>query len=161
MKISMIAAIGKNRELGAGNQLLWNIPEDMNFFRTMTKGKPVIMGSKTYASIGKPLPGRLNIVLSREQQNIDGVTVVTSLQDAYEVAQASGAEEVFNIGGATVYALGLKDVDTLYLTHVDAEFKTADAFFPPYEHLFKRVKGTTSGNELYCYEFVEYERIRI
>ena len=125
MKISMIAAIGKNRELGAGNTLLWHIPEDMSFFRTMTKGKPVIMGSKTFTSIGKPLPGRLNIVLSREDKKIEGATVVTSLHDAYEVAQKSGAEEVFNIGGASVYALGLKDVDTLYLTHVDAVFPQA------------------------------------
>ena len=158
MKISMIAAIGKNRELGAGNALLWHIPEDLTYFRNMTRGKPVIMGSKTYRSIGKPLPGRLNIVLSKDSQKIDGVTVVNSLADAYEVARASGTEEVFNIGGASVYALGLKDVDTLYLTHVDATFPNADAFFPPYEHLFTRVKGTAGGNTEYCYEFVEYER---
>ncbi len=158
MKISMIAAIGKNRELGANNALLWNIPEDLNYFRTMTKGKPIIMGAKTFESIGRALPGRLNIVLSRERKEIDGVTVVTSLQEGYDIAQKSGAEEVFNIGGATVYELGIKDVDTLYLTHVDATFPNADVFFPAFEHRFKRVKGVTSGNAEYCYEFVEYER---
>ncbi|MFM2414463.1 MAG: dihydrofolate reductase, partial [Candidatus Parcubacteria bacterium] len=100
MKKSMIAAVGKNRELGAANQLLWNIPEDMKFFREMTKGKPVIMGSNTYKSIGRPLPGRLNIVVSRKQQTVPGVTVVSSLAEAYAVARGSGAEEVFNIGGS-------------------------------------------------------------
>lgn len=159
MKISMIAAIGKNRELGAGNALLWHIPEDLTHFRNMTRGKPVIMGSKTFTSIGKPLPGRLNIVLSREHKEIEGVTFVTSLQEAYDVAQKSGAEEVFNIGGASVYSEGLKDVSTLYLTHVDATFPNADVFFPSYEHLFKRTSGKASGDEKYCYEFVTYTRI--
>ncbi len=159
MKISMIAAIGKNRELGAGNTLLWNIPEDMQFFREKTKGKPVIMGSKTFESIGRPLPGRLNIVLSREPKQYEGATVVSTLHDAYVCAEQSGADEVFNIGGATVYALGLKDVDTLYLTHIDASFPEADAFFPSYEHLFKRVSGKASGDAMYCYEFVEYKKI--
>lgn len=158
MKISMIAAIGKNRELGAGNTLLWDIPEDMQFFREKTKGKPVIMGSKTFESIGHALPGRLNIVLSREPKQYEGATVVSTLRDAYACAEHSGAEEVFNIGGATVYALGIKDVHMLYLTHIDATFPEADAFFPSYEHLFKRITGRTSGNEKYCYEFVEYER---
>ena len=160
MKISMIAAIGKNRELGAGNKLLWDIKEDMQFFRDKTKGKPVIMGSKTFESIGRPLPGRLNIVLSRESKHYEGATVVTTLSEAYDYAERSGADEVFNIGGATVYALGLKDVDTLYLTHIDAAFPEADAFFPSYEHLFKRVSGKTSSDNKYCYEFVEYERVR-
>lgn len=159
MKISIIAAIGKNRELGAGNKLLWDIKEDMQFFREKTKGKPVIMGSKTFESIGRPLPGRLNIVLSRQQKKYEGATVVTSLREAYVCAEASGADEVFNIGGATIYALGLSDVQTLYLTHVDATFPEADAFFPPYEHLFKRTSGKASGDERYCYEFVTYTRI--
>ena len=155
----MIAAVGANRELGAKNALLWHIPEDFAHFKAVTMGKPVIMGMNTHKSIGKPLPGRLNIVLSRTAMEIPGVRVVGSLAEAYTVAEASGAAEVFNIGGASVYALGLPDTDRIYLTEVHASFPEADAFFPEYKTLFSTVVGTreSSGGD-FTYSFKILER---
>jgi dihydrofolate reductase len=162
MKISVIAAIGRNRELGkaGAEKLLWNIPEDFEHFKKTTMGKPVIMGLNTYNSIGRPLPGRLNIVLSKDPVEIQGVTVVDSLEKAYEVARATGADEVFNMGGASVYAQGIKDADRLYLTLIDADFPEADVFFPAYEHLFTKKIGVpkVSQNEQFCYQFVTLEK---
>ncbi|MFZ2593462.1 MAG: dihydrofolate reductase [Minisyncoccia bacterium] len=161
-RISIIAAIGKNRELGkAGSEkLLWHIPEDFAHFKKITLGKPVIMGLNTFRSLGKPLPGRMNIVLSKEPLVIEGVTVVASFQEAYAEAQKAGTDEIFNIGGASIYAQGLQDADRLYLTLIDADFADADVFFPAYETLFTRTvkPPVTSGNEKFCYQFVTLEK---
>jgi dihydrofolate reductase len=168
---SIIAAIGKNRELGAKNALLWSIPDDMQHFRDTTRGKPVIMGLNTFRSIGKALPGRPNIVLTKNKHAanvadisaLTNVTLAESLPEAYKIAESKGVElgvdELFNIGGGSVYAQGLADADRLYLTLVDAKFPAADIFFPAYEHVFK--KKTTSragGNNDFCYEFVTLEK---
>lgn len=162
MRISLIAAIGKNRELGkaGAEKLLWNIPEDFTHFKKITSGHPVIMGLNTFRSIGKPLPGRLNIVLSNEALTLGGVTVVGSLGAAYDVARATGTDEVFNIGGASVYAQGVEHADRLYLTLIDAVFPQADVFFPAYEHVFTKKIGapTSSSNNEYCYQFVTLEK---
>lgn len=158
MRRSMIAAVGANRELGAKNALLWHIPEDFAHFKAVTMGKPVIMGMNTYRSIGKPLPGRLNIVLSRTTMEIPGVHVVGSLAEAYAVAEASGATEVFNIGGESVYALGLSDTDRLYITEVQATFPEADAFFPEYKTLFSTVvdeRESSGGEFIYSFKILE------
>ncbi|HHL72022.1 MAG TPA: type 3 dihydrofolate reductase [Bacteroidetes bacterium] len=132
MTISIIVAMAANRVIGKNNALPWRLPADLRFFKATTMGKPIIMGRKTYESIGRPLPGRLNIVLSRNpdfRAGAGGCTVVPSLQDALDTARDSGAEEAFIIGGATLYAEALAHADRLYITFID-EAIDGDVFFP-------------------------------
>lgn len=127
-RISIIAATGKNRELGRGNGLLWRIPDDLKRFKQLTTGHPVIMGRKTFESIGKPLPGRTNLVVSRSS---------LSLEDALAQAKKLDAQEIFIIGGAQIYEQALPYAGRLYLTLID-DSKDADAYFPAYEHTFTK-----------------------
>lgn len=128
--ISIIAAIGKNNELGKKNQLLWNLPADMKHFKETTSGHTVIMGQKTYESIGKALPNRRNIVLTREKDfKAEGVEISDSLEKTIASFQDSD-EEVFIIGGGQIYKQSLDYADKLYITHVDMADKDADTFFP-------------------------------
>ncbi len=130
--LSIIAVIGKNRELGKDNKLLWHVPGDLPRFKKLTTGHPVIMGRKTFESIGKPLSGRTNIVISKNAV-IPGATVVRSFDEAVEVAKNSpGSDEIFVIGGGSVYAQAIDRADRLYLTIVDAVAPDADTFFPDY-----------------------------
>lgn len=132
-RLSIIAAIGKNGELGKGNKLLWHIPEDMKWFRETTRGHPVIMGRKTYESIGRPLPKRDNIVITRDRVwNDTGVFVKYSLDEAVAFARERDREEVFVIGGGEIYKQAIEYVERLYLTIVHADFPDADTFFPDY-----------------------------
>ncbi|MCJ7826284.1 dihydrofolate reductase [Patescibacteria group bacterium] len=141
--LSVIAAIGKNRELGKDNKLLWNIPEDMAWFREKTTGHPVIMGRKTFASIGHPLPNRLNIIITRDPSfQAEGITIVHSLEEAIELGKAAGNNEVFIIGGANLYAQAVPIADKLYITQVDALRPDADTFFPEYESRFTKEEYT-------------------
>lgn len=137
--ISMIAAIGKNRELGLHNELLWRIPDDLKRFKKLTLGHPVIMGRKTFESIGKPLPRRTNIVLSTNQNvKHEGIFIVHSSRDALAAAKKSpGNEEIFIIGGAKIYEEFFTQVERLYLTIIEAT-KDADSFFPRYEEVFTK-----------------------
>jgi len=137
--LSIIAVIGKNRELGRDNHLLWNIPSDLKRFREITKSHPVIMGRKTFQSIGHPLPNRANFVITRDQNfTAEGVTVVSSLNLAVEKAKAApGHEEVFVIGGGQIYAEAIARANRLYLTLVDAQVPDADTFFPEYSKFTK------------------------
>jgi len=135
MRVNVIAAIGKNGELGGGGKLLWHLPEDFKHFKETTMGKPVIMGRATYESIGRALPGRLNIILTRDSRySQDGCEVAHSLEEAVSLARQSDSDEVFIIGGANVYKQALESgiVDRLYLTLIDAEFDEADTYFPEY-----------------------------
>lgn len=163
IRIALIAALGKNRALGKGNQLLWQIPEDMKRFKALTNGHPVIMGRKTWDSIPekfRPLPGRTNIVVSRQTSYaIPGATVTHSLIEALGLAQgAEGGEEVFVIGGGQLYAEALPYAHRLYLTLI-ADEKEGDAFFPPYEHEFtKTISEETRTWEGVIYRFVTLER---
>jgi dihydrofolate reductase len=128
--ISLIAAIGKNNELGKKNTLLWNLPADMKHFRETTKGHTVIMGQKTFESIGRPLPNRRNIVVTREEGfKAEGVEVSMSLEDTL-ASFADSTEEVFVIGGGQIYKQGIEKAGRLYITHVDMEDKEADTYFP-------------------------------
>ena len=128
MIISIIAAMDTNRLIGNDNQLPWHLPADFAHFKSVTMGKPIIMGRKTFESIGKPLPGRENIVLSRNPDTcFEGVTCVASFEEA--VAAVPDAEEIMIIGGSTIYEMLLPEVHRLYLTYVDAEFE-GDAWFP-------------------------------
>jgi len=132
--LSIIVAMANNNAIGKDNQLLWHLPEDLQYFKRTTMGKPIVMGRKTFESIGRPLPGRLNIVITRQQDwQHDGVKVVHSIDDALRLAEAQsmidGVDEVMVIGGAEIYKTALPQADKLYITRVDAEIE-GDAFFP-------------------------------
>ena len=134
MKISMIAAMAKNRIIGAGNDMPWHLPADLKHFKQVTMGKPVIMGRKTYESIGRALPGRLNIVItSNKNYQLPDAAVVTSPQAALDQAQLHqpDTDEVMIIGGGTIYSAFLSCADTLYLTHIELEVE-GDTQFPDY-----------------------------
>ena len=131
MIISLIAAMDRNRLIGNNNQLPWHLPADFAHFKSVTMGKPIIMGRKTFESIGKPLPGRKNIVLSRNPDiEFDGVECVNGFDDAVELV--AEVDEVMIIGGSTIYEMLLPRVDRMYFTYVDADFK-GDAWFPEYD----------------------------
>lgn len=164
-KVCAVVAIGKNRELGKGNKLVWKIPNDVQRFRDLTKGHPLIMGRKTFESIvsyrGSPLPERTNIVVTRDKDwKYDGVVVVHSLDEALEVARKSpGSDEIHIGGGAELYKEALPKIDKLYLTLIDAEDKDADTFFPPYEKEFtKKVFEEAHEWEGIKYRYVDLER---
>ena len=130
MPVKIIAAIGKNGELGAKNALLWNLPGDMRFFRETTRGAAVVMGRLTFESIGRPLPNRRNIVITRNPDRVpDGVEVSGSLGEALALIGGDG----FVIGGARVYADAIGIADEMILTEIDASFPEADVFFPKFE----------------------------
>lgn len=132
MILSLIAAIGKNNELGKENKLLWNLPADMKHFRETTSGHPVIMGRKTFESIGRPLPNRQNIVITRDvTYTKESVEVVHSIEEALRLFENSKAE-VFIIGGAEIYKQALPYANKLYITKVESNFQDADTFFPEF-----------------------------
>lgn len=158
--VSIIAAIGKNRELGAKNKLLWHIPGELPRFKRITMGHPIIMGRKTFESIGRPLPGRTNIVITRDSSFVrEGVLVASSIEEAVEKAkEAPGSEEIFIIGGGQVYSQALKFTDKLYLTLVDKDFPEADAFFPEYSLFNKVIEEEEGESEEFKYKFVTLEK---
>lgn len=130
--ISIIVAVAKNGVIGDKNSLLWHLREDMVHFRTTTSGHPVVMGRKTYDSIGRPLPKRTNVVITRDTNlAIEGCTVVHSLEEA--VAMFDKSEEVFIIGGAQIYAQALAIADRIYLTVIDKEYE-GDTSFPEIDY---------------------------
>lgn len=141
MIISMIAAMADNRIIGKDNQMPWHLPADFAWFKRCTMGKPVVMGRKTYESIGRPLPGRLNIVISREETlKIEGVTTVTSIEQALDVA--GDVEEVMIIGGGAIYAACLPMANKLYVTHIEAAID-GDTQFPDWGEQFKETYSET------------------
>ena len=129
MRISIIVAVSKNGVIGRDNQLIWRLPNDLKQFKQLTMGHPMIMGRKTFDSIGKPLPGRTSIVVSRNPAwQSDGCATVNSLEAALEMARQTNTDEVFVIGGAEIYRLALPFTHKIYLTQVHAEV-AGDAFF--------------------------------
>ena len=165
MKLSMIVAVAENGVIGRNNSLPWYLPNDLKYFKQTTMGKPVIMGRKTYESIGKPLPGRTNIVITRQADyQPEGVKVVSSVEAARELAESvcliDGQEEAMIMGGAEIYALALPHTDRLYLTEVHADVE-GDAFFPEYDKsLWQEVARedfAAEGPNPYNYSFVVYE----
>lgn len=139
MTISIIVVIGKNREIGCDNKLLWDLPEDMARFKKITTGHSVIMGSKTFESIGKALPNRNNIVIAYDPKyNAPNCSVATSIDEAVKIAKSQEKnEEIFIIGGASIYKQFMPITEKLYLTVVDDGPK-ADTFFPEYSE-FKNI----------------------
>jgi len=155
--ISIIAAIGDNRELGKENKLLWHIKEDFLHFKTLTRNHPVIMGRKTFASIGKPLPDRTNIIVTSDMNfHAEGCAIMHSLDDAITHAQKL-SDEIFIIGGASIYEQAIKKADKLYLTLVHSTFD-ADTFFPDYKNNFVETKKEEKKDENFAYTFVELQR---
>ena len=133
--ISLIVAMDKNRVIGNGGKIPWHLPADFAYFKATTLGHPVIMGRATFESIGRPLPGRKNIVLTRGEFTHDGVDVAHSLDEAQSLAD--GDSEIFVIGGAKVYAEALPIADKLYITFVEGDF-IGDTFFPEVDWLLWR-----------------------
>jgi dihydrofolate reductase len=153
--ITLIAAIGRNNEIGYNNQLLWNVPEDMQHFKSYTMGKVVIMGRRTFESIGRALPGRKTIVVSSRDINntairAPDIDAALSVEHCYP--------ELVIIGGETVYRQTIDLADKLVITHIDSTF-TADAFFPKIDlKVWKINKSVESKDDNYNYRFVEYIR---
>jgi len=158
--ISAIAAIGKNRELGKNNDLIWRIPADLARVRQLTTGHPIIMGRKTYESIGRPLPNRTNIVISRDTAyKALGCVTVRLLDEALQYAGQIDDQEIFIFGGAAIYELALPYTDKLYLTVIDATDPDADTFFPDYSNHFVEIERTTDTTaEGLTYSWVTLER---
>lgn len=158
--VSLIAAIGSRRELGKNNRLLWNIPEDLKRFKQLTSGHPVIMGRKTYQSIGRLLPNRTNIIITHNSSFIiPSAQIVHSLEDAIKVAKESeGNDKIFVIGGGQIFQQALPLADKLYLTIVDKEFE-ADTFFPDYSMFRKIVHKKEGKSGEYSFMFLDLELI--
>jgi len=161
MKISMIVAMAENRVIGLDNKMPWHLPGDLKFFKRVTLGKPVIMGRKTYQSIGRPLPGRMNIVLTRDNDlHIEGVTCVQTVEQA--LALVADVEEVMVIGGATIYQQFLSKATRLYLTFIDLNVD-GDTLFPDYQAIAEwneigREAHTADDKNAHNYQFVTLER---
>lgn len=160
-RVSIVAAIGRNRELGRGGDLLWHIPDDLKRFKGLTTSHPVIMGRKTWDSLperARPLPNRTNIVVSRQQLEIPSALVAGSVSEAIEKALELDQQEVFVIGGAQVYEAALPYTDRLYLTIID-DTKAADTFFPAYENIFtKKISDEEREHNGLHYRWVDLER---
>jgi len=159
-RINLIVAMDEKRGIGKNNALLCHLPADLKHFKTLTLGKPIIMGYHTYQSIGKPLPGRLNIVLSRQQRDIEGVTVVHSLQDALQLTQ--DYDDVMIIGGESVFKQALPLANRIYLTVIHHQF-AADVFFPEFDltQWHRIVMSTKQHDETNQYDmtFYQYDRL--
>lgn len=156
--ISIIAAIDENNALGKDNKLLWHIPEDLKRFKDLTSGHPIIMGRRTFESIGKVLSGRLNIVVTRSSVFVaEGAMIRHSLEEALELAKNSGQDEIFIIGGAQIYRQALPLTDKLYLTLVPGKHD-ADAYFPEYPEFKTVVRHETVETEYGEIEFVDLVR---
>jgi dihydrofolate reductase len=161
MLISMIVAMGSNRVIGQANQLPWQLPADLTYFKRTTMGKAVIMGRKTYETIGRPLPGRKNIILTRDESyQAGGCLVVHSVESAL---QAAGEGEVMIIGGGQIYPQFLPLAERIYMTHIDSAFE-GDTFFPELGHdqwaLIQRSQTKFDKQTEFAYTFVIYERRR-
>jgi dihydrofolate reductase len=161
MRISLVVAAAENGVIGADNQLPWHLPDDLKRFKALTIGKPILMGRKTHESIGRPLPGRTNIVISRQQGlTLPGCVVVNSLAQAQ--AAAGEAVELAIIGGAELYAQALSSAHVIHLTRVHAQL-SGDARFPDLsKHEWReRVIATHPPDErhAYAFTFLELERI--
>lgn len=149
--IKLIAAVGKNAELGRNNDLIWHLKEDMRYFKETTMGCVVVMGRKTYESIGKPLPGRENIVITSRE--INGVTTV---QNPKEILRKQ--EDIFIIGGASIYEYFIDYAEEIYLTEIDAT-EEAQVFFPKFDKsLYDREVIKASKEDDISFEFVVYRR---
>lgn len=160
MRISLVVALSENHAIGKDNQLLWHLPADLQHFKQVTMGKPILMGRKTYQSIGRPLPGRLNVVITRDKNcKADGCVVVNSIQSALEAVKDQ--DEICVIGGAELYQQMLPVADRIYLTIVHHVF-SADVFFPEVNwaewNVVERVLRVADEKNKYACEFLTLDR---
>jgi dihydrofolate reductase len=163
MTISIIVAAAENNAIGKNNQLLWRLPNDLKFFKNTTWGMPVIMGRKTFESVSKPLPGRFNIVITRQTGwKADGVIVAADLNDALAKAAETNCKEAFIIGGGEIYAQAMEMAHILYLNRVHTVIEEADTFFPAVdEHKWEMVSIEEFEADLkhaYAYSFQKWLR---
>lgn len=165
LPLSLIAALGENRVIGVDNSMPWHLPGDFKYFKATTLGKPIIMGRKTWDSLGRPLPGRLNIVVSRQTDLVlEGAEVFPSLDAAVARAEAwaleQGVDELMLIGGAQLYTQGLEQADRLYLTRVELS-PQGDAWFPQFDtrhwKLVSNVQNPAEGDKP-AYNFEVWEK---
>ena len=159
----LIAALDRNNAIGRENALPWQLPDDLKRFKALTLGKPVLMGRKTAESLGRALPKRRNLVLTRTGRTpFDGMEAVASIEDAAALAAADGAEEICVIGGGELYALALPMATRLHLTHVDTVVDDCDAFFPHFDSAHWRVVAremhAADDGHAFAFEFVDYVR---
>lgn len=160
----MVVAYDKNRGIGMGPKLPWDgdLPDDIKFFRDTTSGNAIIMGLKTYKAIGRPLPNRQNIVLTRGDEQYEGVTVVHTLDEAY--AAVEPGLETYIIGGGQIFALSMESADRIFATEIDATFPRADVFFPVIDktkwHETRRIHHPADERNKYDFDFVTYERVK-
>ena len=158
--LSIIAAIGKNNELGKDNKLIWHLPEDLKRFKMFTTGKTIIMGRKTFESLGRVLPNRKHIVLTHNKEYKYDHEMVEVLCDLEEIEKyINSEEENFVIGGASIYKMLMPYAKKLYITKIDEEFE-ADAFFPKIDEnawkIVEKEQGITDENNPYRYEYITY-----
>ena len=163
MTISLVVAASENNVIGKNNQLVWHLPKDMKFFKNVTWAMPVVMGRKTFESMGsKPLSGRKNIVITRKSDwKADGVSVVSSLDAAIAQAQVSNYKEVFVIGGGEIYKIAFEKADKIYMTRVHAELE-GDTYFPVIEKndwkLVTNNNNAVDDKHSYPFSFQLWER---
>ncbi len=166
MILSAIVALDEKNAIGRDNQLPWHLPEDLKFFKRTTIGKPILMGRKTYESLGKPLPNRLNIVISRQEdlQLPEGVLRYSNLQDGIKRLEAEGTEEGFIIGGGHIFAETINQLDRLYITVVHTVINDAEVFFPHIDHAHWKLAWdevhTADDKHAYAYTFQQWERVK-
>lgn len=154
-KISIISAIAQNRAIGKNNKLLWHIPEDFERFKSLTTNHPVIMGRTTFESIGKPLPKRANIIVTRDKNyQAKNCIVTNSLEEAIKLAKSKDKKEIFIIGGGQIYEQAIKFADKLYLTVVEGNYE-ADTFFPDYSRFKNVLSKIEVQNKQYKFIFLE------
>ncbi|MDF2432594.1 MAG: dihydrofolate reductase [Mucilaginibacter sp.] len=162
MTITIVVAISENHVIGKDNKLLWHLPADLKHFKEITTGHTIIMGRKTYESVGRPLPNRRNIIITRQAISIDGCEVVHSTEAALSLC--AGEQEVFIVGGAEIYKQALKLTNRIYLTIVHAEFD-GDSFFPEidkneWKEVYREDHEPDQKN-LLPYSFITYERFGV
>jgi len=165
VNIALIAALDRQRAIGRNNDLPWRLPDDLKRFKALTLGKPVLMGRKTAQSLGRALPGRTNLVLTRSGQvPFEGMQAVASLDAALAVAGELGSLELCVIGGAEIYALTLARAQRLYLTHVETVVDGADTWFPAFAAdewaQIARDVHAVDERHPFAFAFVEYQRVR-
>ncbi len=167
MIVSFIVAVSENNAIGRDNNLPWSLPDDLKFFKHTTLGKPVVMGRKTYEALGKPLPGRLNIVLShsKDLQLPEGVLLYNDVNDAIKQLEADAVDEAFIIGGGIIFEHAMPLADRLYITKVHTEIPDADAFFPVIDHTHWKLTWEenhgTDEKHAYPFTFQQFERIEL
>ena len=164
MELVLIAALDRHNAIGKGNTLPWHLPDDLKRFKALTLGKPLLMGRKTAESLGRALPGRRNLVLTRSGQGpFTGMEAVASMDGALAIARADCADELCVIGGGELYALCLPHATRMHLTHVDTVVDDADAFFPQFDpaqwRATQREPHVADAKHALAFEFVDYLRI--